>query len=296
MLRNNESELDGMLNEKEFEDMDLIISPLFDNLYKKVSELAWKQKINMINPVAIDKKFLLNNFTYLYQPTTETQAHRTIDFAFQNFKNKTVLILHDNLPRNKNFAIVCKQYAENLGLKVLGMEEFQAGNLVKIESFLSKFNPTEVGSLVAITTSQLITLDIIKVLKNKIYDVPVFAPDAWLTFQEIDFADYEKLNVHFIYPEFLNTDTPEALRFKKAYLEFARQEPSTYSYVGYDIIHYFAALLNQYGTKTDYRRFLKNAKPTKGKIDTVIDYSKANDNQFVPILKIVQGVPELINR
>lgn len=292
--RDAENKIDKFVQEQEWKDIDLIISPLFENLYRKVADFAAKQKVNMINPISFDSRLLLNKFTYLYEPTTETQARQSVEFVKQKFSNKTVLIFYDNLARNKSFANLCKQNAEKEGLKVLAFEELGIGDLMKMNEILAKFNSTEVGSIFVISTSQLIAGETIKIIKNKIYDVPLFVPNAWLTFQDIDYAEYEKLNVHFIYPEYLDTETPGALRFKKAYLEFARQEPGTYSYVGYEIIHYFANLLEKYGTNTDFSNILKNSKPEKGKIEASLDFSKGNDNHFVPILKIKDGEPSLV--
>ncbi|NJO02679.1 MAG: ABC transporter substrate-binding protein [Bacteroidia bacterium] len=119
---------------------------------------------------------------------------------------------------------------------------------------------------------------------------------AWLKFQSISYEDYERQNVHFIYPDYLDTDSAKAVKFKKKYLDFARTEPNMYAFIGYEILHFFADLLQQYGTQTDYRAELRKLGPESGIATEGINFSQSNTNQFVPILKIKDGNPELITK
>jgi tetratricopeptide (TPR) repeat protein len=104
LKRDGEDALKKMLEEKEFDDIDIIIGPLFENLYKIVADFAAKRQIQVINPISIDNKLLINNFTYLYESTVETQAQKITEFVKKNFENPNTLIFYDNLSKNKNLA------------------------------------------------------------------------------------------------------------------------------------------------------------------------------------------------
>jgi hypothetical protein len=188
-----------------------------------------------------------------------------------------------------------RQFAEKAGLKILAFEEIESGNMRKINALLEKYNKFEVGSILLSSTSQMIAEDVMKRLKADDFHVPVFAPDAWLRFQTIDYEDYEKLKVHFWHPEYLTTETAEAIRFKKTYHDLAHHEPNNYGFIGYEITHYFAGLLQINGTNTDFRKMLSQTKLERGKVADLFDYAAKNDNQFVPILKIKDGDVSVVN-
>jgi ABC-type branched-subunit amino acid transport system substrate-binding protein len=288
---------DTLLLNQELKDIDFVIGPLFENSYKKIADAAAMDKINMIHPFTYDSKYLQNRFTYLYQPSQETQARQAISFAKTKFPNKSILIFYDNLAKNKAFAQIYKLQAEQAGVQVLAYEQVSSSDMSKLASTLNQINPTKVGSIFISSTSQLIAGELLKLLQEKIYDVPVFAPDAWLNFQQVDYADYEKLNVHFIYPDFIKTESLEALKFKKAYTstEFARlQEPSNHAYLGYEMVHFIAKLLQESGSRLDYTPVLQKMPAQTGIVNEKLDFTQSHDNQFVPILKIIEGEIELV--
>ncbi|MCU0446238.1 MAG: ABC transporter substrate-binding protein [Microscillaceae bacterium] len=298
MTRESEqNRADTLLLNQELKDVDFVIGPLFENAYKKIAEAAEMDKINVIQPFSFDSKYLQNRFTYLYQPSQETQARQALVFAKNKFPNKSIIIFYDNLAKNKIFAQIYKAQAEQAGLQVLAYEQVSSTDVSKLASILGQINPTKVGSIFISSTSQLIAAELLKQLQEKIYDVPVFAPDSWLNFQQVDYTEYENRNVHFIYPDFIKTESLEALKFKKAYTstEFSRgQDPSNHAYLGYEMLHFIAKLLQENGSRLDYTALLQKMPAQPGIVNEKLDFTTAHDNQFVPILKIVQGEVEMV--
>ncbi|MDX2303085.1 MAG: ABC transporter substrate-binding protein [Microscillaceae bacterium] len=298
--KENTNSLNEMISRHEFDDMDFIIGPLFPDEFKKMADLAATQKINMINPISDDAKLLYNEFTYLFRPTAESQAEKVAQFVAQKFSSKNTLIFYDNLTANQELAVQFQKKAEAEGLKVLASQKVNTFDLAKIAEVLDQFKNSSIGSILVSSTSSLVAEEILKVLREKYINAPLFVPDAWLSkFNSIDLLIYENQQVHFISPEYLNTESARASQFIKNYKNFNLQDdedPDIYAFLGYEMMYYFANLLQKFGTKTNYRTQLNAQGLQVGKLVEGIDFSNKNDNQFVPILKIVNGQTQLVNK
>ncbi len=293
--RGDEEKLNRMILAEEFKDMDLVFGPLFDETYTRMADLALIRKFNLVNPLSINQNLMSSPFTYLYQPSLATQAEATCDFIQKNYRNKNVVIFHDNLARNRDFAQLCQEKANTLGLNVLALEKINTTDLGLMSQVLSRFSANEIGHIIVSSTSQLIALELMKVLRQFNLNSALFVPEAWLRFQAISYEDYERENTHFIHPDYLNTDTEQAVLFKKNFIDFANTEPESQAYLGYEMLYLFAELLEKAGTQTDFREEFRQLAAQKGIISEGLDFGEGNDNQFVPILKVEQGEIKVVS-
>lgn len=295
--KNDKAKLEKLIMDKEFEDIDAFVGPLYDTLYKSIVDILPKQKTLLINPISIDAKLLMNTYTYLHEASTETQAQKTVEFLGSQAENanKNMVIFFDDLKKNKNIALLVKQKAESMGFKILAFEEVSASDYEAIRTVLQKYNRFEVGSMFVASTSNLVAQEIVKQLQAENYQIPIIVPEAWLRIQSIDYEVFEKLKIHILYPEYIDTDdkNPAITKFKLAYANLVRQEISNnnaYPYIGYDVIHHLAKIWETAGTQTDYSKFLSKRPPYKSKINHWFDYRAGKqDNQFVPILRFKKG-------
>lgn len=295
--REKSDTLRQILQSGEFDDIDLVmLGPVNEEAYRDIAKFADDKKINLISPLSTDARLLQNEFTYLYESSPETQAHKTIEFAFANCFPKSTVIFYDNLPKNLTFAALLKEKAQKAGIQVLAFEEVKSFDTGILSSTLNRFASSDIGSVMIFSTSQMVAEDFLKTLKNINLILPVFAPDAWLNFQSIAFESYEEHQIHFVFPDYLDVYSKEAVKFKKAYVDFARNEPNIYGFIGYEMVNFFIRLFEECGTMTSFREVLSNRKATQGKFVDKIDYSEANDNQYVPILKIQNGEPVLASK
>ncbi|MEO1655860.1 MAG: hypothetical protein AAFU64_20125, partial [Bacteroidota bacterium] len=83
--RNDGDKLNRLMYSEEFSDIDLLVGPIFDPLFKKLSEFAENQKINLISPLSSEEDLLTSEFTYLFYPSLRTQAQRMVDFMATRF-------------------------------------------------------------------------------------------------------------------------------------------------------------------------------------------------------------------
>ncbi|NJO02678.1 MAG: ABC transporter substrate-binding protein [Bacteroidia bacterium] len=158
--------LSRWISSGEFDDIDLVVGPLFDKSYRQMAQLAGEKKFTIINPLSVDDNLLLNKFSYLYQPSTAMQAEQAATYVASNYRNKSTLILFDNLPRNQQMAEVFRQKAEALGLKVLAFEEVKTYDFNKLRTLLSQLNASEIGSIFVGSTSQSVAEEIMKIARG----------------------------------------------------------------------------------------------------------------------------------
>ena len=205
--------LQKMIDAGEFDDMDFVIGPLFNNDFKKIADLAEEKKFNAINPTSNDALLLYNEFTYLFHPTPETQATQVAKYLNESFRNKNTIILYDNLSKNQDLASQFAKKAPEQGLKVLANQRISTVNLAKINEIFSQYTSTDIGSIFISSTSSLVAEEIIKVVRSKNINVPIIVPYPWYKFQSIDHYQYEQLQVHFISPDYLDTESYKGTRF-----------------------------------------------------------------------------------
>lgn len=278
----------------EFNDMDLVIGPLFADSYESMASIAQLKSFNLVQPLNITSAEVPSPFTYTLLPAIQEQTESLCNYINDNIRNKTVLILYDRL--NKEFAFSFQQKAQALGIKVLAIEEIKTVELNQIKNILGKFRPIEIGTMLISSTSQLLAQEVLKYSEELGINAPSFVPNAWLRFQDIDYEQFERRQVFFLYPDYINFDTPEAVKFKSAYQKSLKgREPNQHAYTGYELIHLFAPMLHQHGAQNDFRRIFARKGFIKGKIVEGFDFSKGSINRYMPILRIKEGEPELVN-
>ena len=117
--------------------------------------------------------------------------------------------------------------------------------------------------------------------------VPVVTQANWLSFPMLNYDQLERLNVHFIYPEYIDYRSEAAIGFKKAYIEKHNLIPSLYAYQGYDMMLFFGRLLKESGT--GFGNALQSKTAAKGDIFAGYDFRQSQDNQYVPVTRFEKG-------
>lgn len=293
-LRKNQDTLNKWILEEEFKDIDFMVGPIYDNVFTQMADLAAIEQFNIINPLSDKPELLINPFAYLYYPTIATQARKSAEFIHENYTNKNTIIFNDNLSKNRILARNFRDKAESLGMKALVYEEISTYQASRIGTILDTHASSDIGSIMVASTSQLIASEVLEFVDKRNLNVPILVPEAWSKFQSIDNEDFERLNVHFIHKDYLDEEDQTVADFAQAYEEFAYEKPNEYAYIGYEIIHFFAEILKDAGTDTDFRAQLRSKGLKSGRVYGARDYAEGNDNQFVPIIRINKGLKELV--
>lgn len=280
----------------EFEQVDLIVGPLRDANYEKVSTLAASRQIQIINPVSENRALVNSDFSFLYHASKAQQAQYVLDFYDANYRNKNLLILHDNLSRNQQLA---EHYAQAVGkdnsIKLLGKQELKSYQSNELGDIIAQYQAKGLGVIFISSTSQVLAEGLIKAVREQNFNGLIFAPEAWLKFQSITYEDYQQARVHIVHPDFIDPEAQVSVSFDKKYQDFTRKSADEYARIGYDLMYYFTEMLYNQGSRQSWREALEKAKPQAGKTFNAFDFRLGNDNNYVPILKFEDDLPTLVN-
>ena len=87
------------------------------------------------------------------------------------------------------------------------------------------------------------------ILRNRGYDVVMYAPSRVRTFDTIDGAQYHQSNLHISSAYFVDYDNPKVKSFVRAYRALYKIEPTQFAFQGYDTARYFALMRAKYGNR-----------------------------------------------
>ncbi|TAE71453.1 MAG: hypothetical protein EAZ85_10795 [Bacteroidetes bacterium] len=295
LAKDDNESLQNLLKKDDWKDIDFVIGTIFEKQFETLTNELTKKKINFLFPMSLDDKLLKNEFAYSFLPTQNTQIEQLIDCGKTKYNTKSVVILYDNLPKNKVWAEKYKQNCENQGIEILLYQEMNPSELLEIPAALEKINTSNTGHIFISTTSQLLAQESLKYIKNRKFECPIFAPDAWFKFQDINFEMYEEQKVHFWIHDYIDTDNEKALAFKTKYFNFTRSQATQNSYIGYEMLHWVANILSKNGTLKSYEASLMKEEAKKGLVTPKIIINNKRTNQFVPIFKVEKGELKEVN-
>jgi len=288
----NTDKMTALVKQPGFQANDLIIGPINGPAIRVAVSYANQTRIGQINPITTNSQIVQNTTAaYLYQASVETQARQAAQFARRQFVTPTAAILFGGSPRDSALAVAYRKAFTEAGGKVLVYRSIKAGsNLSQLSAIVSQ---PGLGHLYVSTTNQTVALNLISALEKLPTPLPVIAQDNWLSYSMLNYGQFERLQVHFVSPDYLDYRSEAAIAFKNAYIQERNLIPSIYAYQGYDMMLFFGRILKEAGT--DFHTALKSKPPTKGAIFAGYDYRNANDNQYVPIARFENGNYVLAN-
>jgi hypothetical protein len=114
--------------------------------------------------------------------------------------------------------------------------------------------------------------------------IPIIGYDEWLDFNQISFDQLQRMGVIMIGQNYFDFSSRQVAKFKEAYRKTYNKLPSQYSYDGYETMKFFGEQLVEFGNYFQYGLYNKGFQ--SGSLYFGFDYTNANDNQVVPIMKM----------
>jgi ABC-type branched-subunit amino acid transport system substrate-binding protein/outer membrane protein assembly factor BamD (BamD/ComL family) len=280
-----------MLQLPEIGTMDLIIGPVFKTSSRVVARYAAERQIMNINPLSQDLDLTTGNpFLLLFESSIATQARQAATYAYNTFSPKTAAIIFEPSRDDTVYARHYRQQFIRLGGQVKLYRRMESARSANISGMLASVNLAELGHLVIFSSSQPLAVNTLSFLETRQLPLPVLVPAEWLDIQQISLAQLDNNEIYFLYPRYVDTSSPTVRQFRKAYLARYNIPPSVYALSGFEMMYYFGRLLHRYGPQ--FNRQLTANGHSRGIFFPGINYNQpgqttyANDNQYVPILKL----------
>ncbi len=171
----------SILRKEEMKSMDLIIGPLFPEPSKVVSDFCFENKINMINPITSNSKYIDNNpYSFLFKPSNETKALKMADYASATFTNKDAFIFFNDTEKDSIVAYTYKDAIIKKGFEVIQCLKVDAEKIAAAHEYLIALYEVALDEK---QRDSLIQIDENLVKERKI-EMKNNAPDSTLYYQE----------------------------------------------------------------------------------------------------------------
>ena len=282
-----------LVNNPDFEEMDLMVGPLYPASNQVAVAFANERGVTLINPISSNAKILENNpSAFLLHPSLETRSKKTAEFAAANFPENPVIILTGMTDEDSTYAYSYQKFIQEKGFSVLVLKELGTAEASQLASLLAGRTEKNTSHIFISTTNAKVVSTFLNVLEKNSLRIPVLTPSDWFKF-EGGFERFEQRNVHFILPDYMDGQREPVRNFKQAYLRKTNLVPSAYACYGYELTMFFGRTLYENGTRFQKALHTQNGK--KGWLFAGHDYTQANDNQYVPVFKFENSDFILLN-
>ena len=240
----------------------------------------------------------------------------TIIFYENNFQDSLIAkIYYDNLEKNGFNIIYSKSvskddsrlildslastYEEMLSDSIYDTLKNISGILIKdgrgideldtTYKYIEKFYIEEdsIGHVFVSSKNSLFASNIISAVDIRNDTIPVLGFEDWLKFNLISINQFQDLDISLISPSFSNSLDEDYKYIEEYFIDNYRRKLSNNFIIGVELINMIIDINKSYGR---YFQFgLRNEKLIKGKISGGSSYLRANDNQIVPVIKVVES-------
>ncbi|WP_205503287.1 ABC transporter substrate-binding protein [Rufibacter psychrotolerans] len=289
--KNDTAQIRKVLEQPELGTMDLVVGPIYKNNSAYAAKIAQQRNLNMVNPFSDDLEVTKGNpYLHLLETSVATQGQRAAAYAYQTFPRKTAAVIYDSEKDDTTFAGSFRRTYLALGGKVVHFQKINAKTSANVGPALATVNLKDLGVLVVQSSAAPVATSTVSYLEQRAAKVPVLVSQKWLEMPQISFSQFDFLEMYFLAPKYIDLENPAVQEFKRAYTRRYNLPPSAFTYAGFELLHYFGRQLQENGYAAPPR--LSGVQP--GRFYQGIGYqtttgTQAQDNQYLPILKLENG-------
>jgi hypothetical protein len=146
----------------------------------------------------------------------------------------------------------------------------------------------KVSHIFVSSTDQVLAANVVSAMEISGFQIPIFTSSEWLQFPLLTYDQYERREIHFLYPDFVEYNKKIVKNFRKLYFRTYNTLPFTnYAYEGYDLMMLFGNALGKYGNY--FSEGLAKQGFIPGYMLSGFNYSISRSNSFVPLVKFVES-------
>ncbi len=294
------TKVSALLNQKEFESIDLLVGPVYPKTSALGMEFSKKNNIACISPRLTDKELIEDNQNgYLWLPSEFNVAHNIYDYAKDSVKAGKVIILYSDTPedsilantyemliKEKDSMTVVKLMVRGDGIRQVRRELYygEPNETDEAKKERNSVRRAKLSHIVVATEESIVAADLIGALELNSIDVPVFAPAKTLKINLISPDQFNRRNFIFYAPDY-KVDGKQQLVFANDISKRLGLLPSckyVHGYLGYDLLWVLGQELHKNGTS------LVNTEEDSNVYDcllTTFSFGDDHTNSYVPLIQ-----------
>ncbi|QIP14104.1 tetratricopeptide repeat protein [Spirosoma aureum] len=298
-LDNDANKALELVNSPAFAQTDMIIGPLYVEPNRIVSAYANQNNILLLNPIATSSELVANQpMSFLAQPSLNQQALKVADqvrtlnglrraaIYFGSSRRDSLLALaYQNEMKRQNYQIV--DFRKLSGSAQTMAEAMQLTGTATPSRSLSTVTPVSLGHVFLASNNEEDGARLIDALSRRKVSGPLIATASAFDFYKTSASTFTRRDLYLLYPDFIDSAREPVTEFQEEYLAKRNTIPSVFASEGYDMMLFFGRQLAKNGPQLRNRNTLRS--DTDDYLLSGFDYTQANENQIVPIVKYADG-------
>ncbi len=283
----------------EFNDMDLVVGPLYPKTIKYTTALCAKKKIRIVLPFNSNAEVLYQNpYVYKGVASNMTLLDGTIDYLIENHKHHNIILIK---PKTAADLALYERARERFNQKIKG--QVGAYNVSIVETGMGSSSGRDINAILKKDTTNVFIIPstnltfvsgamstLNKVLNMNPYaknlNVIAFGLEEWNKFTDLDVKYRNRTNQHYASYRYLDYNSEQGIKFIREYRKHYGTDPNVYSSQGFDYGMYFLSALHLYGTNFDLAIAQHQMELTQNEFHfRTIQDGSGRENQRVCIIK-----------
>jgi LysM repeat protein len=256
--------ISSFFKKSEFNEMDLVVGPLFDHTMKYTTAVCQQKGIRIVLPFKSKTKVLHKNpYVYNSVASNMTLIDGTVDYLVEHKSHCNIIILE---PYNESDKALYNRARDRFNEKIAGKEN--AYNKKIVEIGLGSSGGREMNTYIKKDTVNIVIVpsDDIKFVSgamnrmNKVMNlnpyakglkVVAFGFEDWNKFNDLDILHRNRMYQHYSSYRYVDYNSDKGIEFIRAYRHQYGLDPNVYSVQGFDVGMYFMSALHLYGVNFD---------------------------------------------
>ncbi len=301
----------GILQQQELLEADIIIGPLYPQPSRLASEFAFKNKINIINPLSSNSEVIGNNpFSFLYGPSSETVAATVASYITNTITNKNAIIYYGESQQDSVLAHSYRQIIEQDSFNIVICQKIIRENTRQIFDTLAAtyqvrdtldlnpesdfidvlvIEPDSIGHVFVASAAGSMASNVISAIEARgdSLHMQVIGNENWLDLRSSDYQVMERLGIIYAAPNYFTQPNTLYTELRDKYLELNYTLPTKNVTIGYDLMLFLHRSLSLYGKY--FQVAALEDEFSSGLIKSGYYYQQGNDNRLVPLVKLEES-------
>ena len=276
-----------------------------------------------------------NNYSLLFQPSLETIAKKAASYASSKFENKNAIIFYENNYQDSLLASTYINHLEEDSFNIIysksvSLEDSRLildslsstfeeilndsvydtlinvsdiiikdgrgiDNLDTMYKYVDRFyiGNDSIGHVFVSSKNSLFASNVISAIDIREDTIPVIGFDAWLDYNLISVDQFENLNISMISPSFYISEDIIYDQMKSYFINNTGRNISQNFIYGVELMNMIMRINDNYNNFFQFG--IRNEKIIPGVIGSGSFYENFNDNQVVPIIRVINSEITLDN-
>ena len=239
--RNSSVEVSRILGRSDFDDLDLLIGPVFDKGLSPALSWAAQESVPLVSPLRPPSEKMINPWFLSANPGDGPRCEAAANYIREAFPLAQVLVIH-------------QESDEEVGMSEEFLTALNANVRDSARGIQTDYKLKELDEALSLALTNVLVIpskDEVFVNaaarylaeKSLEHELVVFGLQEWRRFESMKPDNLDKIQFHYAASYWVNDSLQTAQNFNTRYREVYHGPPNDFAYRGYDFVLYFGQLL-----------------------------------------------------